>query len=87
MGKELTPKLIVERHGLYPEGTANLIEYYANMKVYEHIRRLIRYSCTTMVNNGTIIIASEYENWCKFKDMDVFAGISIQELQKSESND
>ncbi len=81
MGERITPELIVERHKKHPDGTADMIRFYANNMVYEHVRNLIRKSAITMVNNGTVIIASEYEFWHKFKDNDVFAGIKIENLK------
>ncbi len=81
MGQQITPKLIAERHSTHPAGTVDMIEYYANMKVYEHIKELIKKSAVMMVNNNTVIVAAESEVWKKFSKTDVFAGVDIKHLR------
>ena len=82
---KITPKLIVERHAKYPEGTEQMIEYYANMKIKEHVEQLIRYSAISHVPaSGVVVIVSDYEFWEKLNNISPFKGIDIKILEMSD---
>ena len=82
---KITPKTIIERHNSFPEATEQLIEYYANMKIQDHVQQLIRYSAVSHVpTNNVVVIVSDYEFWDKFKDISPFKGIDIKLLEMSD---
>jgi len=82
---KITPKTIVERHSTFPEGTEQMIEYYANMKVKEHLKQLIRYSSISHVPiNNVVVIVSDYEIWNNFNNISPFTGIDINVLEMSD---
>lgn len=79
---KVTPDNIVIRHEKHPLGTAQLIEYYANMKVVEHINRLASYSSISHIpTSGTVIIVSDYDIWKNFKGHSPFAGLDVNTIE------
>ena len=80
---EINPENIAKRHEKHPDATPDLIDYYANMKVVEHINKLLKYSSIVEIpTNDTVIIVSDRENWKKFEGFDLFAGLPIKTLEK-----
>lgn len=75
---------IVKRHSKFPEATIQLIEYYANMKVKEHIDNLLKMSAITNIYNTNVVIVADLEIWQRFKNYDLFSGLDIKILEKSD---
>lgn len=80
---KMTPKTITDRHNKFPDGTEQLIEYYANMKVVEHVQYLLKYSSVNSVpTTGTIVIVADLSIWKDFKGFSPLAGLDIHILEK-----
>ena len=70
MGKQITPKMIVERHKEYPQATEKLIESYAFQEYQKAIKDLFRFGKVVKVESTdvTLIVISDFD-FKEWKDL------------------